>query len=164
MGMLATVINALALQSALENAGVPTRVMSAIPMSSVCEPYIRRRAERHMVELSELIARPLEDRVHVAGEMQRTGMQVPLLIGGATTSRAHTAVRIDPAYEGSYVFQVFVTKPLTSFMTDEDDVCSPFNWTEGALVGHISDPTNPLVSGSARSVISRCRRCIGLLV
>jgi len=48
MGMLATVMNALAMQSALEEHGIPTRVQSAIPMSSVCEPYIRRRAERHM--------------------------------------------------------------------------------------------------------------------
>jgi uridylate kinase len=48
MGMLATVINALAVQSALEQVGLQTRVLSAIPMSSVCEPYIRRRAIRHM--------------------------------------------------------------------------------------------------------------------
>ncbi len=48
MGMLATVINALAMQNALEKAEVQTRVQSAIPMSSVCEPYIRRRAQRHM--------------------------------------------------------------------------------------------------------------------
>ena len=48
MGMLATVINALALQNALENLGVDTRVQSAIPMTTVCEPYIRRRAIRHM--------------------------------------------------------------------------------------------------------------------
>jgi len=48
MGMLATVINALAMQSALERLGVQTRVQSAIPMASVCEPYIRRRAVRHM--------------------------------------------------------------------------------------------------------------------
>lgn len=48
MGMLATVINALAMQSALERIGVYTRVLSAIPMQSVCEPYIRRRAVRHM--------------------------------------------------------------------------------------------------------------------
>ncbi|WP_142847020.1 UMP kinase [Telmatospirillum sp. J64-1] len=48
MGMLATVINALAVQSALERVGVATRVQSAIPMSMVCEPYIRRRAVRHM--------------------------------------------------------------------------------------------------------------------
>jgi uridylate kinase len=48
MGMLATVMNALALQNALEKAGVDTRVQSAIPMASVSEPYIRRRALRHM--------------------------------------------------------------------------------------------------------------------
>lgn len=48
MGMLATVMNALAMQSALEKQGVDTRVMSAIPMPTVCESYIRRRAVRHM--------------------------------------------------------------------------------------------------------------------
>jgi len=48
MGMLATVINALALQSALEKLGIETRVQSAISMQEVCEPYIRRRAMSHM--------------------------------------------------------------------------------------------------------------------
>ncbi|MCS6891642.1 MAG: UMP kinase [Rhodovarius sp.] len=48
MGMLATVMNALAMQSALERLGVHTRVQSAIDMSAICEPYIRRRAMRHM--------------------------------------------------------------------------------------------------------------------
>ncbi|HYZ33563.1 MAG TPA: UMP kinase [Crenalkalicoccus sp.] len=48
MGMLATVMNALGMQSALEKIGVPTRVQSAIAMEAVCEPYIRRRAIRHM--------------------------------------------------------------------------------------------------------------------
>jgi uridylate kinase len=48
MGMLATVMNALALQAALEKIGVFTRVQSAIPMEAVCEPYIRRRALRHL--------------------------------------------------------------------------------------------------------------------
>jgi uridylate kinase len=48
MGMLATVMNALAMQSALEARGVHTRVVSAIPMDQVCEPYIRRRAVRHL--------------------------------------------------------------------------------------------------------------------
>ena len=48
MGMLATVLNALAVQNALEKLGLQTRVQSAIPMASVCEPYIRRRAIRHM--------------------------------------------------------------------------------------------------------------------
>lgn len=48
MGMLATVMNALAMQSSLERMGVHTRVISAIPMDQVCEPYIRRRAVRHL--------------------------------------------------------------------------------------------------------------------
>ena len=48
MGMLATVMNALAMQNALEQIGVPTRVQSAIEMDKVCEPVIRRRAERHL--------------------------------------------------------------------------------------------------------------------
>lgn len=48
MGMLATVMNGLALQSALEDIGVETRLMSAIPMPTVCEPYIRRRAMHHL--------------------------------------------------------------------------------------------------------------------
>jgi len=48
MGMLATVMNALAMQSALEKLGIFTRVISAIPMDQVCEPYIRRRAVRHL--------------------------------------------------------------------------------------------------------------------
>jgi len=48
MGMLATVLNGLALQSALENIDIPTRVMTAIPMPQIAEPYIRRRAIRHL--------------------------------------------------------------------------------------------------------------------
>ena len=48
MGMLATCINGLALQSALEKRNVDTRMLSAIPMNNICEPYIKRRASRHM--------------------------------------------------------------------------------------------------------------------
>jgi len=48
MGMLATVINAMAIQSTLESIGVPTRLQSAIKMEQICEPYIRRRAVRHL--------------------------------------------------------------------------------------------------------------------
>src|SRR2546422_5065395 len=54
MGMLATVLNALALQDALEHEGVHTRVQSAIAISEVCEPYIRRRAMRHL-ELGRIV-------------------------------------------------------------------------------------------------------------
>ena len=48
MGMLATVMNGLALQDTLESLGIPTRLMSAVKMDTVCEPYIRRRASRHL--------------------------------------------------------------------------------------------------------------------
>ena len=48
MGMLATVMNGLAIQDALEQSGCPTRVLSAIAMNEICEPYIRRRAVRHL--------------------------------------------------------------------------------------------------------------------
>jgi uridylate kinase len=50
MGMLATIINALALQNKLEQMGIETRVMSAVPMPAICEPYIRRRAAHHMAK------------------------------------------------------------------------------------------------------------------
>ena len=55
MGMLATVINGLALQSALENAGVPTRLQSAIKINEVAEPFIRRRAMRHLEKVRVVI-------------------------------------------------------------------------------------------------------------
>ncbi|MEZ4387825.1 MAG: methionine synthase [Candidatus Krumholzibacteriia bacterium] len=57
-----------------------------------------RREDVDIVGLSGLITPSLDEMVHVAGEMQRQGLQVPLLIGGATTSRVHTAARIDPGY------------------------------------------------------------------
>ena len=59
--------------------------------------------QAHMIGLSGLITPSLDEMVTVAGEMQRSGMNLPLLIGGATTSKAHTALRIDPAYEGPVI-------------------------------------------------------------
>ncbi len=56
-----------------------------------------------MIGLSGLITPSLDEMVTVAGEMQRLGLATPLLIGGATTSKAHTALRIDPAYEGPVI-------------------------------------------------------------
>jgi 5-methyltetrahydrofolate--homocysteine methyltransferase len=56
-----------------------------------------------MIGLSGLITPSLDEMVTVAGEMQRAGMALPLLIGGATTSKAHTALRIDPAYTGPVI-------------------------------------------------------------
>jgi len=59
--------------------------------------------QAHMIGLSGLITPSLDEMVTVAGEMQRADMKLPLLIGGATTSKAHTALRIDPAYEGPVI-------------------------------------------------------------
>jgi 5-methyltetrahydrofolate--homocysteine methyltransferase len=56
-----------------------------------------------MIGLSGLITPSLDEMVTVAGEMQRLGLSTPLLIGGATTSKAHTALRIDPAYDGPVI-------------------------------------------------------------
>ncbi len=55
------------------------------------------------IGLSGLITPSLDEMVHVASEMQRAGMKLPLLIGGATTSRIHTAVKIDPVYDGTVI-------------------------------------------------------------
>lgn len=59
--------------------------------------------EADMIGLSGLITPSLDEMVTVATEMQRAGLELPLLIGGATTSRVHTALRIDPAYEGPVI-------------------------------------------------------------
>ena len=63
-----------------------------------------RREEVDIIGLSGLITPSLDEMVYVASEMQRLGMNMPLLIGGATTSRAHTAVKIDPAYKHPVVW------------------------------------------------------------
>ena len=69
-----------------------------VPWSSILQAANENDAD--MIGLSGLITPSLDEMVTVAEEMQRAGMTMPLLIGGATTSRMHTALRIDPAYEG----------------------------------------------------------------
>jgi 5-methyltetrahydrofolate--homocysteine methyltransferase len=63
-----------------------------------------RREQADFIGLSGLITPSLDEMIHVAAEMQRLGFTQPLLIGGATTSPAHTSVKIDPAYEGPVVY------------------------------------------------------------
>jgi 5-methyltetrahydrofolate--homocysteine methyltransferase len=65
-----------------------------------------------MIGLSGLITPSLDEMVTVAGEMQRAGMTLPLLIGGATTSKAHTALRIDPAYGGPVIHSVDASRAV----------------------------------------------------
>ena len=66
-----------------------------------------------MIGLSGLITPSLDEMVTVAGEMQRLGLKLPLLIGGATTSKAHTALRIDPAYEGPVIHSVDASRAVS---------------------------------------------------
>ncbi|MFP5328572.1 MAG: methionine synthase [Alphaproteobacteria bacterium] len=72
-----------------------------VPWQDILQAANDNKAD--MIGLSGLITPSLDEMVTVAGEMQRLGLQVPLLIGGATTSKAHTALRIDPAYDGPVI-------------------------------------------------------------
>jgi 5-methyltetrahydrofolate--homocysteine methyltransferase len=72
-----------------------------VPWSKILETAREQQAD--MIGLSGLITPSLDEMVTVAEEMQRTGMKLPLLIGGATTSKVHTALRIDPAYSGPVI-------------------------------------------------------------
>jgi len=73
-----------------------------VPCEKILEAAQREGA--NMIGLSGLITPSLDEMVHVAREMQRRGMDLPLLIGGATTSPAHTAVKIDPGYDGPVLY------------------------------------------------------------
>jgi 5-methyltetrahydrofolate--homocysteine methyltransferase len=72
-----------------------------VPAETIVQKAIEERVD--MVGLSGLITPSLEEMVHVAREMQRAGLQIPVMIGGATTSPLHTALKIAPAYEGPVV-------------------------------------------------------------
>jgi len=72
-----------------------------VPWQDILQAANDNRAD--MIGLSGLITPSLDEMVTVASEMQRLGLSTPLLIGGATTSKAHTALRIDPAYEGPVI-------------------------------------------------------------
>jgi 5-methyltetrahydrofolate--homocysteine methyltransferase len=72
-----------------------------VPWTRILEAANENQAD--MIGLSGLITPSLDEMVTVAEEMQRAGMTMPLLIGGATTSKVHTALRIDPAYEGPVI-------------------------------------------------------------
>jgi 5-methyltetrahydrofolate--homocysteine methyltransferase len=73
-----------------------------VPCDRILETARREQAD--IIGLSGLITPSLDEMIHVAAEMQRLGFTQPLLIGGATTSPAHTSVKIDPAYDGPVVY------------------------------------------------------------
>jgi 5-methyltetrahydrofolate--homocysteine methyltransferase len=81
-----------------------------------------REHDAHIVGLSGLITPSLDEMVHVAKEMERQGFTQPLLIGGATTSRAHTAVKIEPNYSGPTVYVTDASRSVgvaTSLLSEE---------------------------------------------
>ena len=92
-----------------------------------CEKILAKAREENadIIGLSGLITPSLEEMSHVAKEMQREGFTVPLLIGGATTSRVHTAVKIEPHYAGTTVWVPDASRSVTvcsSLMSDEQRV------------------------------------------
>jgi 5-methyltetrahydrofolate--homocysteine methyltransferase len=85
-----------------------------VPTEKIIE--IAKKEKVDVIGLSGLITPSLDEMVHVAKEMQREKMELPLLIGGATTSRIHTAVKIDPVYDGPVVHVLDASRsvPVTS--------------------------------------------------
>ena len=114
-----------------------------VPWQTILETANDNQAD--MIGLSGLITPSLDEMVTVAGEMQRLGLKTPLLIGGATTSKAHTALRIDPAYEGPVIHVLDASRAVgvaSSLMSDTQ--CEPF-------VARTSDEYEALRIARARS-------------
>jgi 5-methyltetrahydrofolate--homocysteine methyltransferase len=91
-----------------------------VPAEKILEAARREKVD--IIGLSGLITPSLDEMVHVAKEMQREGMTLPLLIGGATTSRIHTAVKIDPVYDGPVVYVLDASRsvPVASEFINPD--------------------------------------------
>lgn len=91
-----------------------------VPAEKILE--VARKENVDVIGLSGLITPSLDEMVHVAKEMERLGMTTPLMIGGATTSRAHTAVKIDPSYSGPVVHVLDASKsvPVAQSLISKD--------------------------------------------
>ena len=81
-----------------------------VPAARIVEEAIARKVD--IVGLSGLITPSLDEMCHVASELEKAGLKVPLLIGGATTSKAHTAVKIDPCYSAPVVYVVDASRAV----------------------------------------------------
>ncbi|MGB0523339.1 MAG: methionine synthase [Flammeovirgaceae bacterium] len=91
-----------------------------VPLEKILDTAIKENVD--VIGLSGLITPSLDEMVYVAQEMERRGMTIPLLIGGATTSRIHTAVKIDPVYSGAVIHVLDASKsvPVASNLTTEE--------------------------------------------
>jgi len=108
-----------------------------VPADRILEAAIEHKAD--MIGLSGLITPSLDEMVFVASEMERRGFDIPLLIGGATTSRTHTAVKIEPAY----------TKGSTTYVLDASRAV-------GVVSGLLS-PERPRIEAETRAEYQRIR-------
>ena len=96
-----------------------------VPWSKILETA--REEKAHIIGLSGLITPSLDEMVTVAEEMQTAGMDLPLLIGGATTSKLHTALRIDPAYDGPVIHVLDASRAVgVASRLLSDTQCVPF--------------------------------------
>jgi 5-methyltetrahydrofolate--homocysteine methyltransferase len=95
-----------------------------VPWQDILQAANENQAD--MIGLSGLITPSLDEMVTVAGEMQRAGLSLPLLIGGATTSKVHTALRIDPAYEGPVLHVLDASRAVgVASSLVSDTLCDP---------------------------------------
>ncbi|MFM5947953.1 MAG: methionine synthase [Novosphingobium sp.] len=109
-----------------------------VPWSRIIETAITEDAD--MIGLSGLITPSLDEMVTMAEEMQRAGMTMPLLIGGATTSKVHTALRIDPAYEGPVIHVLDASRAVgVASQLLSDTQCEPFVAATAAEYQHVRD-------------------------
>src|SRR5690606_23241046 len=105
-----------------------------VPCEKILDTAVKEKCD--IIGLSGLLTPSLEEMVNVASEMERLGMSLPLMIGGATTSRIHTAVKIAPAYSGPVIYvpdasrAVGVTSNLLSDTLRDDYVAEIENTYE----------------------------------
>jgi 5-methyltetrahydrofolate--homocysteine methyltransferase len=92
-----------------------------VPCDKILAAAVEKGAD--VIGLSGLITPSLDEMVHVASEMERRGMKIPLLVGGATTSAAHTAIKIAPHYSGTIVHVLDASRsvPVTTSLISEDN-------------------------------------------
>ncbi|MFN3553497.1 MAG: methionine synthase [Novosphingobium meiothermophilum] len=109
-----------------------------VPWATILDTARKEGAD--MIGLSGLITPSLDEMVTVAEEMQRAGMSIPLLIGGATTSKVHTALRIDPAYDGPVVHVLDASRAVgVASQLLSDTQADPFIKATAAEYQHVRD-------------------------
>ncbi len=109
-----------------------------VPWTKILETA--REQDADMIGLSGLITPSLDEMVTVAEEMQRAGFTLPLLIGGATTSKVHTALRIDPAYEGPVLHVLDASRAVgVASQLLSDTQCEPLIAATAAEYQHVRD-------------------------